>query len=134
MKSHRPERIANLVREVVSEAIATKLSDPRIAPFASVTRVDMSPDLEHAKVWISVLGEESVQKLTIAGLKSAAGVVQRMLAKDLTMRHCPRIHFQLDESIKRGTETIRLIDAAMAELQSDQQGKDQDMDPAGDDA
>lgn len=134
MKSHRPERIANVVRDVVSEAIATKLSDPRIAPFASVTRVEMSADLEYAKVWISVLGEEKVQRLTIAGLQSAAGVVQRMLAKDLTLRHCPRLSFHLDESIKRAAETIRLIDAAMAELQASDKQTKEDVDLSGDDA
>jgi len=130
MKSHRPERIAHVVREVVSDAIATKLSDPRIAPFARVTRVDMSADLEYAKVWISVLGEEKVQRRTIAGLQSAAGLVQRMLAKDLTLRHCPRLSFHLDESIKRAAETIRLIDAAMAELKPAENNDEQ----SGDDA
>jgi ribosome-binding factor A len=130
MKSHRPERIANVVREVVSEAIATKLSDPRIAPFASVTRVEMSADLEYARVWISVMGEEKVQRRTIAGLQSAAGLVQRMLAKDLTLRHCPRLSFHLDESIKRAAETMRLIDAAMAELKPAEENDKQ----SGDDA
>jgi len=134
MKSHRPERIANVVREVVSDAIANKLSDPRIAPFASVTRVDMSADLEYAKVWISVLGEEPVQRRTIAGLKSAAGLVQRMLAKGLSLRHCPRLSFHLDESIKRGAETIRLIDAAMAELKSPDPSVNENDEQSGDDA
>lgn len=60
MKSYRPERVANVIREVVSDAISTRLNDPRIEPMSSVTRVEVSPDLEHAKVWVSVLGEASV--------------------------------------------------------------------------
>ncbi len=115
MKSHRPERVANVVREVVSEAIAAKLSDPRIAPLSSVTRVEMSADLEHARVWVSVMGEEAVQRRTMAGLQSAAGLVQRMVARELPLRTVPRISFHLDQSIKRAAETIRLINEAMAE-------------------
>ncbi len=117
MKSHRPERVAHVIREVVSEAIAHRLSDPRIAPLSSVTRVEMSLDLEHAKVWISVMGDEPAQRRTMAGLKSAAPLVQRMVARELPLRHCPRLSFALDESIKRGAETIRLIREAMAEIE-----------------
>src|SRR5690554_5727231 len=105
MKSHRPQRVAHVVRQVVSEAIATRLSDPRIAPFSSVTRVEMSPDLEYARVYVSVMGEPATQRRTLAGLRSATGVVQRMLARELTIRHCPRLTFELDESIKKGAET-----------------------------
>ena len=130
MKSHRPERIANVVRDVVSDAIANKLSDPRIAPFVSVTRVEMSADLEYARVWISVFGEEPIQRRTLAGMQSAAGLVQRMLAKELTLRHCPRLSFHLDESIKKAAETMRLIDAAMAELKPAEENDEQ----SGDDA
>ncbi len=110
MKGRRPERVATIVRSVVSDAIATKLSDPRIAPLASVTRVEVSADLEYAKVWISVLGEESVQRRTLAGLCSAAGYVQRLLGSELSIRHCPKISFHLDLSLKKAAETIRLIE------------------------
>lgn len=116
MKSYRPERVANVVRTVVSDAIATKLSDPRIAPLSSVTRVEVSADLEHAKVFVSVMGELAAQRRTIAGLSSAAGVVQRMLGRELRARQCPRLSFHLDESIKKGTETIRIIEESMAEI------------------
>ena len=115
MKSHRPERVANAIRAVVSDAITNKLNDPRIAPWSSVTRVDVSGDLEHAKVWISVMGEEAVQRRTMAGLRSAAGLVQRWVGRRLGIRHCPRLSFHLDASIKKAAETIRLIDDAMAE-------------------
>ncbi len=117
MKSHRPERVAHVIREVVSEAIAHKLSDPRIAPLSSVTRVEMSADLEYAKVWVSVLGDVPAQRRTMAGLKSAAPLVQRMVARELPLRHCPRLSFMLDESIKKGAETLRLIREAMAEIE-----------------
>ncbi len=115
MKSHRPERVANVIRAVVSDAIVNKLNDPRIAPLSSVTRVEVSGDLEYAKVWVSVMGEEAARRLTIAGLRSAAGLVQRLLGRRLPIRHCPRLSFHLDESIKKGAETIRLIDETMSQ-------------------
>jgi ribosome-binding factor A len=118
MKSHRPERVATVVRHVVSDAIANRLSDPRIAPLSSVTRVEVSGDLEHARVFVSVMGEEATQRRTLAGLKSAVGAVQRMLARELSIRQCPRLSFHLDLSIKRATETIRLINETMAEHQA----------------
>lgn len=115
MKSHRPERVAHVVRQVVSEAIAARLSDPRIAPMTSVTRVDVSADLEHARVYVSVLGSEAAGRRTLAGLKSAVGLVQRMVAGELRIRVCPRLSFHLDESLKRAAETIRLINESLAE-------------------
>jgi ribosome-binding factor A len=116
MKGHRPERVANVVRQVVSDAISNKLSDPRIAPFTSVTRVDVTHDLEYAKVWISVMGSDGEQRRTLAGLRSAGGLVQRMVASDLKIRVCPRLSFHLDESLKKAAEINQLIDESMAEI------------------
>jgi ribosome-binding factor A len=115
MKGYRPERVAAVVQSVVSDAIATRLSDPRIGPLVSVTRVEVSGDLEYAKVWISVLGEESVQRRTLAGLCSAAGYVQRLVGDELSIRHCPKLSFHLDQSLKKAAETIRLIEEVASE-------------------
>ena len=115
MKSFRPERVAHIVRAVVSDAISHKLSDPRIEPFSSVTRVEVSRDLEHVKVFVSVMGDASVQRRTMAGLTSAAGLVQRLVARQLPIRHCPQLSFHLDESLQRAAEMIQLIDETMAE-------------------
>ncbi|GMV96585.1 MAG: 30S ribosome-binding factor RbfA [Phycisphaerae bacterium] len=116
MKSFRPERVAQVIREVVSEAIANKLNDPRIEPLSSVTRVEVSADLEHAKVWVSVMGEASAGRRTLAGLKAAAGYVQRLTAAELSLRTTPHLTFHLDESLKKAAQTIRLIDESMAEI------------------
>lgn len=116
MKSFRPERVAHVIRAVVSEAITNRLSDPRIVPLSSVTRVEVTADLEHAKVWISVMGPEPSQRRTIAGLRSARGFVQKLVAQELAIRTCPQISFVLDRSIKKAAETMALIDQAMAEL------------------
>lgn len=116
MKSYRPERVAHVIREVVSGAIASKLNDPRIETMSSVTRVEMTPDLEHAKVWVSVLGDTATGRRTIAGLKAAAGYVQRMVGSALSIRTTPHISFHLDESFKKAAETIRIIDESMEEI------------------
>jgi len=118
MKTFRPQRVANVVRAVVGHAIASKLSDPRIEPLTSVTRVEVSRDLEHAKVYVSVMGSISVQKRTMRGLASATGYLQTLVARELPIRQCPRLTFHLDDSIKRGAETIRLINETMAEYRA----------------
>jgi ribosome-binding factor A len=115
MKSFRPERVGHLIREVVSEAIANRLNDPRIEPLSSVTRVEVTADLEHAKVWVSVMGTEAAQRRTLSGLKSATGFIQGLVARELQIRTCPRLTFMLDESIKKGEATLRLIEQTMAE-------------------
>lgn len=110
MRHHRLEKMASTVRAIVGEAIRDKLSDPRIQPLTSVTRVELSGDLQFAKVYISVMGEGAVARRTMAGLANAAGHIQRILAQRLTTRFCPQIRFELDESIKRAAETVRIID------------------------
>lgn len=139
MKSYRPERVANVIRSVVSEAIATRLNDPRIEPLSSVTRVEVSGDLEHAKVWVSVIGDAAAGRRTIAGLKAAGGFVQRLVAAELSLRSVPRLAFHLDESLKKAAETIRIIDDNMAEIRrkesAAEEGKDEQANsPTGDGA
>jgi len=114
VSSHRVERVASVVRMVVSDAIANRLSDPRISHMSSVTRVEVSGDLRYATVLVSVMGSDTEGRRTLAGLQHARGYVQSLLAKRLTLRQCPLLRFQLDESIKRGSETVRLIEQTMA--------------------
>jgi ribosome-binding factor A len=128
MKSFRPERVAHVVRSVVSEAITSRLNDPRIEPLSSVTRVEVTADLEYAKVWVSVMGSEAVGRRTIAGLRSATGFVQGLVAKELAIRVCPRLSFHLDESIKKGEQTLRLIEQVMAESRPATPSPDEDED------
>jgi ribosome-binding factor A len=113
--SRRIEKVASTVRSVISEAIQRRLSDPRISPFTSVTRVAISRDLEFATVYVSVMGTDAEQRRTIAGLQHARGHVQSLLARELRIRQCPQVRFLLDDSIKKATETIRMLDQAMHE-------------------
>jgi ribosome-binding factor A len=114
--SRRTERIGNLIRAVVAEAIQSRLSDPRIEPLTSVTRVEVSADLAVARVYVSIMAPESRQQLCLAGLGHAAGRLRTMVAEELTLRQAPRLEFVLDDSIQRSFRTVQAIDAAMAEL------------------
>lgn len=112
---YRPERIATIVRRIIGEAIVSRLSDPRISPLASVTRVRVSEDLAHADVYVSVMGEASEAATTLRGLESAQGRIQSMVASAMAIRQVPMLRFHLDDSIKRGDETLRLIEKSTAE-------------------
>lgn len=126
MRSHRPQRVGNVIRQIVGEAIAGRLSDPRIETLTSVTRVEVTADLEYAKVFVSVIGTQQAGQRTLAGLKSARGYVRQMVAKELPLRQCPKISFHLDESLKKAAETLRLIEKVVGETQDRDLLPDQD--------
>ena len=110
--SHRKDRLSHVVRDVVSDAIANRVSDPRISALTSVTRVEMSPDLKIADVHVSVMGSDADARTTLRGLTSARGMIQTRLARQLNIRQCPMIRFRLDNAFKGGLETLRQIEAS----------------------
>ena len=116
MKAHRLARVAEVVREVASETILFELRDPRVKN-VTVTRTEVSGDLQHAKVYVSVMGSEKEQNLTLHGLKHAAGFVQAKLASRLKTRFTPVIQFVLDKGVKHSIEITR------AETRADGKGK-----------
>ncbi len=119
MKPFRIEKVSSEVRQIVSDAINNRLQDPRISPLTSVTRVQVSRDLEWANVYVTVLGDQSDQNKTMRALKNAAGYIQKLLAKALPVRQCPHLIFHLDESLKKGNEVMRMIDESVKELEDD---------------
>ena len=114
MKSHRLARIAEAIREVASETILFELRDPRVKG-VTVTRAEVSGDLQHAKVYVSVMGSEREQQLTLHGLRHAAGFIQAKLADRLQTRFTPVLTFVLDKGVKNAIEVARLIREAQAE-------------------
>jgi ribosome-binding factor A len=114
MKAHRLERVAEAVREVASETILFELRDPRVK-LVTVTRAEVSGDLQHAKIYVSVMGTPKEQQLTLRGLKHAAGFVQSKLAKRLQTRFTPVVQFVLDQGVKNSIEMSRLIKEALAQ-------------------
>ena len=89
--------------------IAEGFSDPRIG-FVTVTSVDTSTDLRHARVFVSVLGDDSERAETMAGLGSAHGLLQQSIARELRMKRTPTLQFVFDESIDRGMRISELLD------------------------
>jgi ribosome-binding factor A len=113
MPSHRPLRVAEAIREVVSAAILFEVSDPRVTGI-TVLRAEVSGDLRTATVYVSTMGTESEQKLAMMGLQSAAGFLQAKVAARLQTRVTPHLSFKRDVGIKRSIEMSRLIDDALA--------------------
>jgi ribosome-binding factor A len=101
-------RVDEAMREVLSDAIAQELKDPRIG-FVTVTAVDTAPDLRHANVWVSVLGDETQRRLSLAGLRSAHGLLQRAVAAQLRLKHTPQLEFVYDDTAERAARLERLL-------------------------
>jgi ribosome-binding factor A len=114
MKAHRLARVAEVVREVASETILFELRDPRVKG-VTVTRTEVSGDLQHAKVYVSLMGTPQEQALTMHGLRHAAGFVQSKLASRLKTRFTPLITFVVDQGVKKSIEVTRLIKEALAQ-------------------
>ena len=101
-------RVNESVREVISEALG-ELKDPRIG-FVTVTGVETSPDLRHAKVFVSVLGSEKKRDKSLQGLEAAHGILQAKLAQELRMKRTPQLAFEYDPTVERGVRMTQLID------------------------
>src|ERR671934_2097283 len=98
--SDRMRRVNEAVRQVLSEAVG-ELKDPRIG-FVTVTGVETSPDLRHAKVYVSVFGSEENRQESLAGLEAAHGVLQGRLARELRLKRTPQLAFEYDPTVERG--------------------------------
>ena len=108
MPSRRAQKVAEAIREVVSMAILAELNDPRVRD-VTVTYVEVSGDLRHAKVHVSVMGDEKKQQLSLRGLQSAAGFLQSRCASRIDTRYTPRIEFVLDQGVKKSIEIARIL-------------------------
>ena len=108
MRFKRSEKIQELLLQEISALIQRGLKDPRIG-FATVTEVNLSNNLKHAKVYISVLGTEHEQQNTIEGLANASGFIRGSLGKDLNLRYIPVLEFILDETADHVAKINRII-------------------------
>ena len=108
---HRHDRLADQIRGEVAEMIEGELKDPRIG-FVTVTRVDLSPDFSHARVQVSILGDEQARLDSLSGLQSAAGYVRRQVTQRLRLRRAPEIAFVID----RGAEEAARIEELLGKI------------------
>lgn len=109
MPSRRIERVNDLLRSELSELIGRTLKDPRVAGLVSLTEVETSADLRHARVFVSVFGSDEERKSTLSALRHAAGFLRHEVAQRVTLRHMPELDFQLDSSIERGDRILQLL-------------------------
>ena len=109
MSEHRRERrVGELLKEEISKIIRREVKDPRIG-FVSVTDVEVSGDLRHAKVFVSVYGDEKEKKDTMAGLEKATGFIRKLVGDRIKIHHTPEIIFRYDDSIEHGVYISKLI-------------------------
>ena len=112
----RPEQVSQIVRQVVAEAISRDVRDPRIG-LVTITRVEVSGDLSHAKLYVAAPGEDADRERALEGLDSAAGFLRSRIAKALATRTVPELHFELD----RGLEHATRINAMLADLRREEE-------------
>jgi ribosome-binding factor A len=131
--SRRTQRVANVIRQIIGEAILGKLADPRVDPArTSVTRVEIDEELTDARVYVSVMDDPTEQKLAVEALRHAKGYLQEQVGRQLRIRHTPHLTFELDEQFKKTLETYRLIDEAMAEIRQKDAAQEPQSDPPAD--
>lgn len=106
--SQRTDRVDELLRQEIGQILAKELADPRIG-FATITDVETAPDLRHAKVWVSVIGDKTNRTETLRALQASMGFVRHELGKRLRIKRIPALHIHLDDSAERGTRVLHLL-------------------------
>ena len=124
--SERMRRVNEAVRNVVADGVRD-LKDPRIG-LVTVTGVRVTPDLNEATVFVSVLGNEKARLATLAGLASARGVLQARINRELSLRRTPTLAFEYDDAVERGVRMSALIDELAADLPEEPGSADSDRD------
>jgi ribosome-binding factor A len=105
----RTSRISEEMRKEISSIIMSELKDPRLPSMISVVAVNVTKDLRHAKVYISVFGNDEEKKNAQEGLRSAAGFIRREVGHRMQLRYTPEMHFEIDDSIEHGVYMTKLI-------------------------
>ena len=123
MSGSRMRRVDEAVRAVLSDAITQELKDPRVG-FVTVTGVKTSPDLRHARVYVSVLGDDAQREASLAGLRSAHGFLQRRIAGELRLKHTPALDFLYDDTVERAMRLDALLDERGPEPGARDDGED----------
>jgi ribosome-binding factor A len=119
MPTRRQQKVARVLKEAVSDAIANHLNDPRIEGLVSVTRVEMTADLRHADVYLSILGRsDAAQERAYEAIRHARSRIQSLAAGKLRSKFCPVLRLHKDDKFKKTLETMRLIDRAVGELRT----------------
>ena len=122
MATMRIQRIAELIKETLGD-LMTRIKDPRIG-FFTITRVEVAPDLDSARVFVSVLGNEEERDKTIQGLQSAAGYLRREMGKSIRLKKIPRLAFFYDPGIEKGVQMIKMLEEVVSNNESYDDGEE----------
>ena len=114
--SRRPEQVAGTIRQVITDALSREIRDPRVG-FVTVTDVLVTNDLSHARVAVSVAGDEAEKTRALQGLQSAAGFLRSRVARALTTRTVPELHFELDKGVEHAARIEELLESIRREEQ-----------------
>ena len=114
--SRRPEQVAGTIRQVLAEALTREIRDPRVG-FVTVTGVIVTNDLSHARITVSVPGGEAEKARALQGLQSAAGFLRSRVARALTTRTVPELHFELDKGVEHAARIEQLLESIRREEQ-----------------
>jgi ribosome-binding factor A len=107
--SRRPEQVAETLRQVITDGLARRVRDPRVG-FVTVTGVLVTPDLSHARIMVSVPGEDADHARALEGLQSAAGFLRSRAARALSTRIVPELHFELDKGLQHAARINQLLE------------------------
>jgi ribosome-binding factor A len=108
-RTRRTERVDELLKQEIARVLGD-LKDPRVG-FATVMDVRTSPDLRHAKVFVSVLGTEEEKQLTLAALAGARGFVRARVGEKVTLKYLPELHFELDRTLEQAARIEEILDS-----------------------
>jgi len=109
MTTRRMARVNDLIRKEISDLLLREIRDPRLEGLLSITEVVTSPDLKHARVFVSVMGSEEKKAQVDEGLIAASGFLRRNLGQRLSLRYTPQLSFRRDESIEKGSHLLDII-------------------------
>jgi ribosome-binding factor A len=108
--SRRTLRLNRAIQQEISRLVEKELNDPRLTGVVSITEVDVSEDMRHVRVFVSVMGDATAQTQTLEGFKAASGFIRKEVSTNLRMRHAPEFSFEYDNSIERGAAVLQLIE------------------------
>src|SRR3954469_5555952 len=129
--SRRLLKAAEAIRSVVSMAILTEMRDPRVKN-VTVVGVEVLPDMKSAKVFVSIMGDEKEQRLSLSGLQNAAGFLQKKITERIESRYTPRLTFVLDPGVKNSLEINRILREVLPPTSHDQSANEEAIDETTD--
>lgn len=118
----RTDRLNSLLKEVITEVVRKEVKNPHVCELTTITRVDISKDLRHAKVYVSIIGTDEQKGLTLDALQSAAGFIAVKSSKKVVMHHFPELTFRLDDSVDKHIKIQKIL----AEIQQEQESRTQE--------